>query len=134
MSNPASVTLKIVSAVVIGGHIVKPGDLVEVSVSEAKDLLNRGRAVTATDEDVQSSSKPPQPSRTIRAKASPTRASMGSRPPIQAKAAAKAAAPAPAPAKAATAPASAPAASKPAAPAKAAAAATKTVEAKEVKQ
>lgn len=44
-------TLKITSAVGIDGEIIRPGALVEVSESEAKNLLHRGKAVVATEAD-----------------------------------------------------------------------------------
>lgn len=51
MANQNSVTLKITSCVVIAGSIVKPGELAEVSMSEARDLLDRGKAEPATSAD-----------------------------------------------------------------------------------
>lgn len=53
-----TVLLKVTSAIVIAGDIIspakpgKPPKLAEVTKSEAKDLLRRGKAVLATDEDV----------------------------------------------------------------------------------
>jgi hypothetical protein len=46
-----SVFLKVTSAFWIGGEIAKAGEVVEVSTSEAKDLLQRGKAVLANAED-----------------------------------------------------------------------------------
>lgn len=52
-----SYILKVVSAIAVGGEIVpasKPGkapNLIEVSEAEAKNLLHRGKAVLATEED-----------------------------------------------------------------------------------
>lgn len=46
-----SIFLKITSAVWIGGEIAKPGNIVEVSDLEAKDLLGREVAVLANAED-----------------------------------------------------------------------------------
>jgi hypothetical protein len=47
-----SVHLKLTSAIAIGGNIFKPGTIVEVSDSDARDLLNRGKAEVATADDV----------------------------------------------------------------------------------
>lgn len=47
-----SVTLKVTSAFLVGGALARPGELVEVTVSEAKDLLARGKAELATVEHV----------------------------------------------------------------------------------
>lgn len=53
-----TVLLKVTSAFVMAGEIVaparkgKPPTLAEATKSEAKDLLRRGKAVLATDEDV----------------------------------------------------------------------------------
>lgn len=46
-----SVFLKVSSAFLCGGSIAKKGEIVEVSNAEAKDLLARGKAVVATDDD-----------------------------------------------------------------------------------
>ncbi|MCX9104006.1 hypothetical protein [Aeromonas veronii] len=52
-----SYILKVVSAIAMGGEIIpasKPGqapNLIEVSEAEAKNLLHRGKAVLATEED-----------------------------------------------------------------------------------
>ena len=46
-----NVYLVVTSAFVLAGEIAKPGELVEVSDSEARDLLNRGKARPATEED-----------------------------------------------------------------------------------
>ncbi len=46
-----SVTLKVTSAFMVGGNIARAGDLVEVTVGEAKDLLHRGKATLATAAD-----------------------------------------------------------------------------------
>lgn len=43
------VTLKLTSAVALGGSIRKAGALVEVSEPDARNLLDRGKAVLATD-------------------------------------------------------------------------------------
>lgn len=40
-----SIVLKLTSAIVIDGEVIKAGSLVEVSESEAKNLLHRGKAV-----------------------------------------------------------------------------------------
>ena len=46
-----SVFLKVSSAFMVGGHIAKTGEIVEVSEGEAKDLLQRGKAILATAAD-----------------------------------------------------------------------------------
>ena len=45
------VAVKVTSAFMVGGEIARPGEIVEVTNSEAKDLLHRGMAVLATEED-----------------------------------------------------------------------------------
>lgn len=45
------VAVKVTSAFMVGGEIARPGEIVEVTNSEAKDLLHRGMAVLATAED-----------------------------------------------------------------------------------
>lgn len=42
-----SVFLKVTSAFMVGGAMAKAGEIVEVTNAEAKDLLNRGKAVLA---------------------------------------------------------------------------------------
>lgn len=44
-------TLKLTSCIAVGGDIVRAGELVEVTDSEARDLLSRGKAVLATAAD-----------------------------------------------------------------------------------
>ena len=39
-----TVLLKVTSAFFIGGKMARPGDVVEVPISDARDLLNRGKA------------------------------------------------------------------------------------------
>ena len=39
-----TVLLKVTSAFFIGGKMARPGDVVEVTTSDARDLLNRGKA------------------------------------------------------------------------------------------
>lgn len=46
-----SYVLKLTSAIAIDGQIHKAGSLVEVSEAEAKNFLDRGKAVLATSED-----------------------------------------------------------------------------------
>ncbi len=46
-----SVFLKVTSAFLVAGEIAKVGEIVEVSHGEAKDLLQRGKAVLATADD-----------------------------------------------------------------------------------
>lgn len=47
-----NVSLKISSAVIIGGKLVKAGEVIEVSGGDAKDLLHRGKAKLATSKPV----------------------------------------------------------------------------------
>jgi hypothetical protein len=47
-----SVFLKLTAAIVIAGEIAKAGEIVEVSSTEAKDLLNRKKAELATEADM----------------------------------------------------------------------------------
>lgn len=58
MSQFESVTLKLTSAIVLGGHIHRAGGLVEVSEPEARNLLDRGKAVLATDKTVKTARGP----------------------------------------------------------------------------
>ena len=44
-------TLKLTSAIVVDGDIIRAGNLVELSEPEAKNLLSRGKAVLATADD-----------------------------------------------------------------------------------
>jgi len=44
-------TLKLTSALAIGGDILRPGALIEVVETDAKDYLRRGKAVVAEIED-----------------------------------------------------------------------------------
>lgn len=46
-----TVFLKLTSAIVVAGDVVKPPAVVEVTRREARDLLNRGKAVLATEKD-----------------------------------------------------------------------------------
>lgn len=55
MSN--TIFLKLTSAIVVGGEVVKPPALIEVTESEAKALLHRGKAEVATDHDGQPSAR-----------------------------------------------------------------------------
>lgn len=43
--------LKLTSAIVVDGEIIRAGNLVELSEAEAKNLLGRGKAVLATAAD-----------------------------------------------------------------------------------
>ncbi|MNK29141.1 hypothetical protein D3C87_475290 [compost metagenome] len=52
MSHSDSITLKLTSAIVLGGNIHRAGRLVEVSEPEARNLLDRGKAVLATEKTV----------------------------------------------------------------------------------
>ena len=42
-----AVTLKVTSAFLVGGKVARTGELVEVTMTEAKDLLARGKATLA---------------------------------------------------------------------------------------
>jgi hypothetical protein len=46
-----SIYLRLTSAIAIDGGICRAGSIVEVSELEAKNLLHRGKAVLATEED-----------------------------------------------------------------------------------
>lgn len=46
-----TVFLKVTSAFLVGGKLAAKDNIVEVSISEAKDLLNRGKAVLADAND-----------------------------------------------------------------------------------
>lgn len=46
-----TVVLKVVSCIAVAGQVVRPGELIEVTESEAKNLLHRGRCVVATEAD-----------------------------------------------------------------------------------
>lgn len=46
-----NVFMKVTSAVAFGGKICRPGELIEVTDSEARNLLHRGKAVLATEAD-----------------------------------------------------------------------------------
>lgn len=48
---PKSVVLKLTSAIAMDGTICKAGELVEVEMTVAKNLLHRGKAVVATEAD-----------------------------------------------------------------------------------
>jgi hypothetical protein len=53
-----TVILKVTSAIVVGGEVMRAGDLVEVTRSEAKDLLHRGKAELATEADAPKAVEP----------------------------------------------------------------------------
>lgn len=59
MADIDSVHLKVTSAFVVGGEIARKGEIVEVSVTEAKSLLARGKAVLATEADAPKVAKNP---------------------------------------------------------------------------
>lgn len=44
--------VKIVGVLAIGGLIRKPGEIIEASLTEANDLIRRGKAVAATEAEV----------------------------------------------------------------------------------
>lgn len=46
-----TVFLKVSSAFLVGGQLAKAGEIVEVTSTEAKDLLARGKAIVATAAD-----------------------------------------------------------------------------------
>lgn len=46
------ITIKVTSSFLVGGKIAQPGDIVEVTNSEAKDLLHRDMATLATADDL----------------------------------------------------------------------------------
>jgi len=46
-----NVILKLTSAIVVAGQVIKPPALVEMTDSEARNLLHRGKAVVATEAD-----------------------------------------------------------------------------------
>lgn len=56
-----SIALKVTSAFLVGGEVATPGEIVEVTVSEAKDLLQRGKAVLAVAEDAPMVERQPGP-------------------------------------------------------------------------
>lgn len=47
--NPNTLILRLVCAIAIAGNVLRPGELVEVTRTEAKDLLRRGKAVLHED-------------------------------------------------------------------------------------
>lgn len=55
-----SIVLKVSSAFLVGGQVARAGELVEVTVTEAKDLLSRGKAVLATADDAPKLQEPQQ--------------------------------------------------------------------------
>ena len=48
-----TVNLKITAAIAIAGEIIHAGEIIEVSQEAAKNLLHRGRAELATEDDNQ---------------------------------------------------------------------------------
>jgi hypothetical protein len=51
-TNPKTFFLKLTACLGIAGEICKPGTIVELLEHEAKDLLSRGKAKLATEDDV----------------------------------------------------------------------------------
>lgn len=51
MSRIPTYTLKLTHAIVVAGEVITPGNLIDVVESEAKDLLRRGKAVLADEND-----------------------------------------------------------------------------------
>lgn len=58
MSQTETITLKLTAAVVLDGGIRRAGALVEVSEPQARNLLDRGKAVLATDKTVKTTRGP----------------------------------------------------------------------------
>lgn len=56
-----SIFLKVTSALWVGGVIARPGEIIEVSYAEAKDLLQRGKVVLANAEDAPKVAPKPGP-------------------------------------------------------------------------
>lgn len=46
-----TILMKLTGAIVVGGEVVKPPAIVEVSPAEAANLARRGKAVPATEDD-----------------------------------------------------------------------------------
>lgn len=55
---PETFLLKLRSGIVLDGEIVRGGELVEVGEAEAKDLLRRGKADLATEDDAKKAEEP----------------------------------------------------------------------------
>ena len=53
MNTPKTVILKLVCAIGLAGEVLRAGTLVEVTTSEAKDLLRRGKAVVVHEDDIE---------------------------------------------------------------------------------
>lgn len=47
MNTPKTLILRLTSAIALAGAVIRAGELVEVTVAEAKDLLRRGKAELA---------------------------------------------------------------------------------------
>lgn len=59
-----TVFMKLTGAIVVGGHVVGPPAIVEVSAAEAANLARRGKAVAATEGDtptVLAATREPEP-------------------------------------------------------------------------
>lgn len=54
-----TVIMKLTAAIVVGGEVVNPPALVEVTLAEGADLARRGKAVPATQADAQPTARTP---------------------------------------------------------------------------
>lgn len=54
----STVKMKLVGAIVVGGEVVRPPAIVEVSEAEAVNLAHRGKAVPATENDSPTATSP----------------------------------------------------------------------------
>lgn len=46
---PNTVVIKVTSAFLVGGKLVKAGEMIEVPTADAKDLLHRGKAILSAE-------------------------------------------------------------------------------------
>lgn len=78
MSKNEGVTLRCTAAFTLNGEIVRPGDLVELTRTEAANLLHRGRVEPIGDADVAAAAEAPKVERGKRGrKPSPTTTVIG---------------------------------------------------------
>lgn len=54
-------SLKLTGAIALGGELKRPGEVVDVAEDVAKNLLHRGKAVPASDDDGQAPAPAPAP-------------------------------------------------------------------------
>lgn len=54
----STIVMKLLGAIVVGGHIIRPPAFVEVTPAEAANLSRRGKAVAATENDQPSAVSP----------------------------------------------------------------------------